>query len=54
MPGCVWTDIWVEKNEKDEWEGEIKRCYGYATQSTYAHELEHCKGYADHPLFGWF
>lgn len=54
IPGCVWTDIWVEKNENDEWEGTIKRCYGFATPSTYKHELEHCKGYDDHPLFGWF
>ena len=48
IPGCVWTDIWVDGATLT---GTVKRCYGFATEDTLEHELQHCRGYADHPLF---
>lgn len=54
IPGCVWLDIWVEPDTSGNYVGTVKRCSGYATPGTYAHELEHCKGYKDHPLLEIF
>ena len=41
---CGLVDILQEK---------IDFCYGYSTLDNLEHELMHCKGYADHPLFSF-
>lgn len=43
--GCVWVGGYSK--------GKIDKCWGYATPSTYEHELQHCKGFKDHPIFGF-
>ena len=38
----------------DDWLGggiTVALCHGYSTPRNLEHELMHCRGYADHPLF---
>lgn len=44
--GCVWVGGYSK--------GKIDFCYGYSTEYNLAHEMEHCRGYKDHPLLGCF
>ena len=43
--GCVWVGGYSPSK--------IDFCYGYSTLDNFKHELMHCKGYADHPLFSF-
>lgn len=41
--GCVWVGGYSPLK--------IDKCWGFSTKGNLEHELQHCKGYRDHPLF---